>query len=304
MTTGPQDRMAGYVDADLLAELDTSAGFLSDLIPAALEGGKIGGTLYGIPISNKVVALYYNKSVVDAPPEDFDALLAAASEHGLALTLDWFHNYMWVPAFGAQLFDDDLKAVLDTTGADEAFDFLKTVCESDGVTCDGNDGDMDILYRSGEAAFRVQGPWMSGDAVKDLGAENVGVARVPTIPGAGDPRPWNQSEVIQINVNASEAEVAAAMRFIEYLTSADIQKMYMDKANWIPSNANVDISGNPIVGGFAGQVPFSDPFPVVAELGATWAPMGDAVTKIIEGVLSPADAIAEATALINEANGK
>ena len=45
-----------------------------------------------------------------------------------------------------------------------------------------------VEVRQGQAAFRIQGPWMSGDAIKDLGAENVGVARVPPIPGAGDPR--------------------------------------------------------------------------------------------------------------------
>jgi arabinogalactan oligomer/maltooligosaccharide transport system substrate-binding protein len=296
--------MAAYADAGLLAEIDESAGFIANLVPAAVDGGRIGGTLVGIPFNNKVVAMFYNKSVIDEPPADFDALLALAAEHGLAITSDWFHNYMWVPAFGAQLFDENNKAILDTSGAAEAFAYLKTVCESPGVTCDGDDGNMDILFRQGEAAFRFQGPWMSGDAINDLGAENVGVARVPPIPGAGDPRPWNQSEMIQISVNATSEQTEAAMKLIEYLTSADVQKTFLNEANWIPANASVDTSTNPVVGGFLEQVPFSDPFPVVAELGATWAPMGDAVTKILEGVLTPEEAIAEATALINETNNK
>jgi maltose-binding protein MalE len=66
----------------------------------------------------------------------------------------------------------------------------------------------------------------------------------------------------------------------------------------------VDTSGNPIVGGFLSQVPYSDPFPVVAELGATWSPMGDAVTKILDSVLTPEEAIAQATQLINQTNNK
>jgi arabinogalactan oligomer/maltooligosaccharide transport system substrate-binding protein len=304
LVTGPQDRMAGYADAGLLAEIDGSADFVSDLVPAAVEGGRVGGTLVGLPLNNKVVALFYNKSMVDSPPADFDELLAMAADGGLAITADWFHNYMWVPAFGAQLFDGDNKCILDTSGAAAGFEYLKTVCDSPGVTCDGNDGDMDTLYRSGDAAFRIQGPWMSGDAIADLGAENVGVARVPSIPGGGDPRTWNQSEMIQINANASEDEVEAAMLFIEHLTSEAVQADFLSRANWIPANANVDVSSNPVVGAFLEQVPFSDPFPVVAELGATWAPMGNAVTEIIEGVKSAEDAIAEACALINETNQK
>lgn len=304
LTTGPQDRMAGYAEAGLLAEIDEGASFIANLVPAAVDGGRVGGKLVGLPLNNKVVALFYNKSMVETPPADFDALLAMAADKGMAITLNWFHNYMWVPAFGAQLFDDNYKCVLDTTGAAAAFEYLKTVCDSPGVTCDSNDGDMDTLFRSGAAAFRIQGPWMSGDAIADLGAENVGVARVPPIPGQGDPRPWNQSEMIQVNVNATPEEVAAAMRFIEYLTSAEVQKTFLNEANWIPANAAVDTSSNPVVGGFLDQVPYSDPFPVVPELGATWEPMGDAVTKIYEGVMSAEDAIAEACQLINTTNNK
>ena len=304
LTTGPQDRMAGYASAGLLAEIDEGAAFIADLVPAAVEGGRVEGKLVGLPLNNKVVAMFYNKSMVETPPADFDELLDMAADHGLALTADWFHNYMWVPAFGAQLFDEEYRCALDETGAADAFAYFKTVCESPGVTCDPNDGDMDTLFRQGEAAFRFQGPWMSGDAIADLGAENVGVTRVPPIPEAGDPHPWNQSEVVSINVNASPEEVDAAMRLIEYLTTAGVQKTFLNEANWIPSNAGVDTSTNPVVGGFLDQVPHSDPFPVVTELGATWEPMGDAVTKIIEGVSTPDEALAEACELINTTNEK
>lgn len=304
LTTGPQDRMAGYASAGLLAEIDESAGFIGDLVPAAVDGGRVEGKLVGLPVNNKVVAMFYNAGVVETPPADFDELLEMAADSGLAITADWFHNYMWVPAFGAQLFDDEYRCVLAETGAAEAFAYFKSVCESEGVICDPNDGDMDTLFRQGEVAFRFQGPWMAGDAIADLGAENVGATRIPPIPEAGDPHPWNQSEMVSINVNATPEEVEAAMRFIEYLTSAEVQKTFLNEANWIPSNASVDTSTNPVVGGFLDQVPYSDPFPVVTELGATWEPMGDAVTKILEGVSTPEDALTEACDLINTANNK
>jgi arabinogalactan oligomer/maltooligosaccharide transport system substrate-binding protein len=301
---GPQDRMAGYASAGLLAEIDESAGFIGDLVPAAVAGGRVEGKLVGLPLNNKVVAMFYNKSMVETPPADFDELLGMAADSGLAITADWFHNYMWVPAFGAQLFDDGYRCVLGETGAADAFAYFKTVCESEGVTCDPNDGDMDTLFRQGEVAFRFQGPWMAGDAIADLGAENVGVTRIPPIPGAGDPHPWNQSEMVSINVNATPEQVDAAMRFIEYLTSAEVQKTFLNEANWIPSNAGVDTSTNPVVGGFLDQVPYSDPFPVVAELGATWEPMGNAVTQVLEEVLPAEEALTEACDLINTANEK
>jgi arabinogalactan oligomer/maltooligosaccharide transport system substrate-binding protein len=304
LVTGPQDRMAGYAEAGLLAILDESAGFLKGLVPASVEGGKVGDKLVGIPINNKVVAMFYNKSMVDQPPQDFDQLLEIAAENGLAITANWFHNYMWGPAFGSRFFDENNKVVIDSPEGAKAYGFLKEVCESEGVTCDANDGDMDTLFRQGQVAFRIQGPWASGDAINDLGADNVGVVAVPEIPGAGSPRPWNQSEMISMNVDATPEQTAAAMRFIEYLTSADVQKEFLNEANWIPANASVDTSSNPVVGGFLSQVPSSDPFPVVQELGATWDPMGDAITKILEGVAPPQEALSEAAELINTANNK
>ena len=302
--TMPQDRMAAYASADLLTVVPDDTAFLSDLVPAAVEGGRIGGKLYGVAINNKVLALYYNKSKVSEPPATFDDLLASAKDNGLALTADWFHNYMWLGAFGGDLLDADSKAVVDSAEGAQALEYFKTVCESEGVTCDGDDGGMDALFRDGTVAFRIQGPWIAGDAVKDLGAENVGVAKIPTITGSGDPLPWNQSDMLGINVNATEAEVAAALRFIEFYTNADNQALFLNQASWIPANASVDPSGNPVVAGFLAQVPSSRPFPVVAELGATWEPMGNAVTKILEGGASAQDALTEAAGLINTANKK
>ena len=301
---GPQDRMAAYADANLLAEVDSTNALFGDLVSTAVDGGKVAGKLVGIPVNNKVVALFYNKSKVTEEPADFGALLESAKTNGLAITADWFHNYMWGPAFGAKFLDDTSKVVVDSAEAAEAYDYLATVCKSEGVTCDANDGDMDTLFRQGEVAYRIQGPWASGDFIKDLGLENVGVMAIPAVPGKAAPRPWNQSEMASINVNAKPEEVAAAMRFIAYLTSADVQKDFLNAANWIPANSKVDTSANPVVGGFLKQVPNSDPFPVVPELSATWDPMGNAITEILQAGKSGAEALKAAAELINTTNNK
>lgn len=301
---GPQDRMAGYATAGLLATIPEDTAFLGDLVPASVEGGKVAGTMVGVPLNNKVLALFYNKTMVTEEPADFDALLAASAENGMALTADWFHNYMWAPAFGATFMDENGKVVIDSPEGAAAYAYFKQVCESEGVTCDANDGDMDTLFRQGEAAFRIQGPWASGDFIADLGEENVGVMAIPAIPGEAAPRPWNQSEMASININATPEEVEAAMTFIEYLTSAEVQAQFLNEANWIPANSSVDTATNPVVGGFLLQVPNSDPFPVIPELGATWDPMGNAITQILEGVAEPQAALTEAATLINTTNNK
>ena len=98
--------------------------------------------------------------------------------------------------------------------------------------------------------------------------------------------------------------MAAGLRFIEFYTNTENQTSFLNEASWIPANSSVDPSGNPVVGGFLAQVPASRPFPVASELGATWDPMGNAVTKILEGAASAQDALTEAAGLINTANKK
>jgi maltose-binding protein MalE len=107
-----------------------------------------------------------------------------------------------------------------------------------------------------------------------------------------------------INISAKPEQVDAALKFLEYFTSAEVQKEFLNKANWIPANASVDTSSNPVVGGFLKRVPNSDPFPVVSELGATWDPMGNAITQILEGVKPAREALSEAAKLISTANNK
>ena len=304
LITGPQDRMAAYASAGLLAPIPEDAAFMANVQPEAVDGGRVNGELLGAPLNNKVLGLFYNRSIVEAPPATMSELLALAEEHGLATTRQWFHNYMWLPAFGASLFDENYRCVLDETGAAEAFAYVNTLCDAPGVVCDQNDGDMDTLFRSGEVAFRIQGPWMSADAVADLGAENVGVGKIPTVDGEADPRPWNQVEVISLSVNATEEEQQAALAFIEHLTSAEVQGLYLNEANWIPVNPAVDASMNPVVAGFLEQVPFSDPFPVAPELAATWEPLDNALGQVVEDVAPPEQAVADACMLINTTNNK
>jgi arabinogalactan oligomer / maltooligosaccharide transport system substrate-binding protein len=304
LVVGPQDRMAAYNQAGLLATLDDTASFIKDLVPAAVNGGRIGGKLLGIPVNNKVVALIYNKSLVTKEPATYDELMADVAKSGFALTADWFHNYMWAPAFSATFLDASNKAVLDSEAGVKAYAFFLQFAKSPGVIADSNDGNQDTLFRQGKVAFRIQGPWASGDYIKDLGAANVGVMAFPAVPGGSRPRPWNQSEMFSINANATKDQVLASGLFLAYFTSAPIQKRFLDAANWIPANSKVDTASNPVVGGFLKQVVYSDPFPVVAELSTTWDPMGNAVTQILEKVKSPKDALTGAMTLINTANKK
>jgi maltose-binding protein MalE len=66
----------------------------------------------------------------------------------------------------------------------------------------------------------------------------------------------------------------------------------------------VDLSGQPLLQGFALQAQTALPMPTRPEMQEAWVYLGDMLVKTIAGVAPPPAVVAETTALINEANGK
>ena len=81
MFVAPNDDLGNLSRAGLLENLDSYlAGKLDHVVQVAVDGMKVDGVLYGVPESAKAVALYYNKSLVETPPETTDELLQMVAD--------------------------------------------------------------------------------------------------------------------------------------------------------------------------------------------------------------------------------
>src|SRR6266849_8532059 len=75
--TAPNDELGNEVRANLLLALDDKLkGKLDKVAPLGVDGLKVNGKLYGVPMLFKAVALYYNKDKVLTPPKTTDDLTA------------------------------------------------------------------------------------------------------------------------------------------------------------------------------------------------------------------------------------
>jgi len=89
-------------------ELDTSL-YLS----GAVETLRYEGRLYGLPMSLRTVALYYNRELTTEPPTTLTGLLSQAAQgRQVLLYSDFYHAFWGIRAFGGQLFDDEGRVVL------------------------------------------------------------------------------------------------------------------------------------------------------------------------------------------------
>jgi arabinogalactan oligomer / maltooligosaccharide transport system substrate-binding protein len=294
-------------DVDALFPLDdlVDPALLEDYTPSAVANMRYQEHLYGLPTSFELVALYYNAGLIgeDQLPATTDEMLALAQEdpaYGAGIYANFYHLYWGIPAYGGRLFDDDGRVVLDETSG--AADFLAWVVEMNdtpGVFVDLDYGMLIDRFKKGEFAFFIDGPW-SADELREALNDDLEIAMLPAGP-AGPAQPLLSGDGVFLNPAAPPHQQQQALLLAQHITSAESGTVLAQVTHRMPAHVNAQIN-NPILRGFAQQAAVAVPEPHRPEMAEVWSYTGDMLLKVINGVLTPEEAVIEATALINEAN--
>ncbi len=304
MYTVPNDNLGNQVRAGLVAELDSLlAGKLGGFSQAGIDGMTVDGHIYGVPGIIKAVALYYNKSTVPEPPTTTDELLdMVKAGKKIAINQNNYHNFGFLTgSFGGTLMSADGTCVADQdSGMADALQFMSDL-KAAGANFETDGGKADTLFRQGQVDMIINGPWVLGDYKGDLG-DDLGVAPMPAGPG-GVATPLSGIDGWHINPNSSAEQQALAVEVGLWLFGPDGAGYWANVAGdpMVAKGLTVD---DPLVAAFAEAGAAGFPRPQSVEFGNWWGPFGDAVTKVMEGVSAPADAVAEACAAMNTASGK
>ena len=294
----PNDSLGQLTRDGLIADITdmVPAEALAELSQLSIDGSSVDGRLMQVPESLKAVAMYYNKDKVATPPATTDELLAAV-QGGLKLGLlqGIYHNFGFAGAFGGSLMGADGMCTADAGGFADALQYLADL-KAAGAVIDPSYDNMANGFKDGTYDAIIDGPWAAGGYAAAV--PNLGVAAMPAGPG-GPSLPFAGVDGWLINPNGNmELAVKAALA----MTSAENQKVFADTAFHIPSNTTIAID-DPISEQFAAAVANGYPRPQSAQFGAFWGPFGDALNKVLDAGMAPADAIAEACAAMNTANG-
>ena len=304
MFTAPNDSLGNEVRGGLVAPIDDLVkDHLSDFSKAGVDGVTVDGKIYAVPGIIKAVALYYNKSTVPNPPKTTDELLALVkSGKKIAINQNNYHNFGWlVSAFGNKLMDDTGKCVADQdSGMADALQFLKDL-KAAGANFETDGAKADTEFRQGQVDMIVNGPWVLGDYKGDL-KDNLGVAPMPAGP-KGPATPLSGIDGWYINPNIKPDQQKLAVDAALYLFGPKGAAFWANEAG-DPMVANGITVSDPLVKDFVDAAAAGFPRPQSKEFGNWWTPFGDAVTKVMEGKLMPADAVKEACAAMNKASGK
>lgn len=300
----PSLQLPQLVDAGLLKDVGrfTDPQLLQRYTPAALETVRRGETLYALPESLNTQILYYNKALVDVPARTLDDLLAQSMAGNRAAIDINFDDAFWgIPAFGGQLFDDQLRVVLDKSGFADWLTWLDRAEETAGVVLDNDEGHLRQLFLSGEVAYYVGSTRALGELRAELG-EELGAVPLPDGP-EGSAGPLVTSTGFALNAATSDEQSKLALEFAEYVTNAANQLLLIEQADHVPATANVNVSNRPILAAFLEQIKTAMPYPPVSQMVKVMEFGGDAYALVLEDALAPDEAAQEIARLINQANG-
>ncbi len=310
LVAAPAWWLTQMVDAGVVQALDALVvpELADEYFPAALEALRRNNALYGLPVTYELVSLFANQALTGtaSPPATTAELLARGQEdprQGTGIYANLFHLAWGLPAYGATLLDGDGVAVLDQgEGAAGFLGWLETLDNEAGAYVEQDYGMLLDRFKKGEFAYFIDGPWAINELRGVLG-DSLTVMPLPAGPAA-PAQPWLSADAMLINPAKSADQQQRALLVAQKLTDGAAGAAWAGTAQRLSANRNAPAVGDPLLKGFAVQAESAQPIPHAPEMDQVWGYAGDMLIKVLNDVMTPAEAAIEAAALINEANDK
>ncbi len=300
--------ISNMVGADVIRPLDDllQPGQTDGFHLASLLNFRRGDALYALPATWQLVSLFQNTSVttatVPATTGDLLAQAQASPANGIGIYANLFHVWWGFPAYGAQLFDESGKVIIDQSGgAGEFLQWMKDVGATPGSFVDTDYGMLLDRFKKGEFGYLVDGPWATAELRAALG-DALTVVPLPAGP-AGAAQPWIQGEGVILNPNLDANRAPLAFYLASTLTN-EAGGTAFARAGRLPANQRAELPNDPILRGFMAQAATAQPAPFQPEMEQVWGYGGDMLVKVLGGTVEPVQAARETAALINDVTGK
>ncbi|MBI5514500.1 MAG: extracellular solute-binding protein [Deltaproteobacteria bacterium] len=260
----------------------------------------LDGLRYGIPLSVKCVALYYNPVLLPTPPhslEELEALRGRLPRGVFPLVYEVGSAYLHAPlahAYGSGLLDEQGRYAFVGPGAERSVEHALRLVREGVVPEEAGGSLVAQLFSEGRAAAAISGPWLAaelGDRVRYR------VAPLPVVDGAGGRRmePYATVEGAYLSSRARNPEGARAL--VELLVSVEGareralagREVVATSAAW----SDPELARDERLAVFREAALTARPMPVRPTMRAAWEPAHRALLKVLRGDLPPEAALRE-----------
>lgn len=301
---GPDILLTNNIDISKLARnalilnLDQfDLDWLDDFDSTSLAGMKVDGNLYGIPLATNVLAIYYKKNIVGAPPKTTDELLALVeSDRKLTQVLNSFFLFGWGRAFGGKVVSNNDNCTANKAEWLDTVNYLKLL-EMAGATYKIDYRDAVESFVSGDTAMFIDGSWVLDEYKEKLGG-NLGVVIMPKGPSEYA-SPYIISDGFYLNPNSTNAQVSLLL--IKYLSSRESLNKFTNNAYLVPSRTDVETLSDEVEE-FKTAVNYGTLYPQNEMFTILWVSFDNMFKDVLIGGISPEEAIDNMCVQIEELN--
>lgn len=308
LVLGATDWVGKFAQSEVIMPLDqvVAKRDLARYLPVALDALRYRDRLYALPESLETVALYYNKRMITgAPPATLQDLFIRANSRGywqgdylLAYNTQFFFTAGYLFGMGGGLFGPKGDVALAGPGGENWLKLLHDLKKHPRIAAKSDYGRADSLFRDGKAAMTINGPWALGDYRQALG-DSLGVAPLPMVEEGVPAVPFVGVKCVMFNPNSAETQRARALGLALALTGPEAAERMEREAGHIPALRNVKIRQGDRLEAFAQQARWGTPLPPSPEMKEVWAPMDEAIEKVMTDVAPPPQALTEARKVIS-----
>lgn len=249
--SGPDIILTDLVNVQRLAESKVVREITDIDFEIFLEGlaeiSSYNGKNYAIPFrAEDFMVFYYNQSLMDSAPRDFETVLEYNQEvnnqqeqiYGFILNEsepDWIIPFIggysdWIVDYS------NYSLSLDTAALEQTLNFLLTIYDPQEPLVPRGLGyeEMNTMFKSGNLHMIIN----SVTVIEEYLGENmnIGISSIPEVYGENKmPTPLITGTGLMINANCYGQELEAAQNFIDFLLSAEQQIKWTQDTATFPS---------------------------------------------------------------------
>ena len=267
--------IAGKMISPLRAEAFPSADIERDFFPI-VSAMKRGQDYYGLPTAVRSLALFYNKKVFkeagldpNQPPKTLEELVAAAEKttkrdgsgnivsEGLTVDMggqdhQWWREVLIRQFGGVPYTENDTKVAYNDEAGLKALTFYTDLQRKNKVGQVGFMDDGQAAFRAGLAAMTIDGTFRLG-SFNTIKSFEWGVAELPAN-AQGVRSNYASYFANAITTKAQGEKLAAAEKFLKYVSSPEAMKIWLDVVGELPARRTAALTpeniGNPVYGPF------------------------------------------------------
>lgn len=227
---------------------------LDSVLPAAIDGARVEGRLYGVPLTFDTLVLFYDRRRVAAPPATVDEALALTSPlpdappeeqpRSLGYYLSFETALPYLAAFGGAVLNDAGQPIIATQSRDATtawLGWLNELQKNPQAIVSPDYNAVDALVQRGQVLAVIDWAHRRSNYVQVWGDDAIGVAPLPVIAADRSPQPFLLSDVLSVNTVIAPEQRVAAEAFLRYMLEQQSQQTLLDRGQVLPVHQSVTI---------------------------------------------------------------